>query len=67
MHVSIGCPYCSYKVWLGIAWKQHMHHAHSEGPWYAVALTPGPSQQLVALPDDPKEEMTLAVPLEAPQ
>ena len=67
MHVSIGCPYCFHKVWSGDAWKQHMCHAHSECLWYVVTLTPTPSQQLVALPDDPKEEMTLKVLSELPQ
>ena len=60
MHVSIGCPYCSHKLWLGAAWKQHMHNAHSECPWYAVTPTPTPSQQY-------KEVMAPEVSLEPSQ
>ena len=65
IHISISCPY-SHKVWSGDAWKQHMCHAYSKCPWYVVAPTPAPSQQLVALPDDSTEEMTLEVPLHPP-
>ena len=66
MNVSIGCPYCSHKVWSGDAWKQHMHGVHSVCPWYAFAPTPFQRQQLVAHPDDSnlKEEMALEILLE---